>query len=70
MFLLCAGILPYDDSQWVQILKSLGLTDIEYADAKLLLADRDASYRKVLLGDQPVHNKTVILRALDRECLS
>ena len=54
----------YDDNNWVQTLKSLGLTDNEYADAKLLLAEKDAAYRKVMLGDDPESNKNVILRAL------
>lgn len=58
---------PYDDNNWVLTLKNLGLTDNEYADAKLLLAEKDAAYRKVLLGDDKESNKNVILRALS-EC--
>ena len=59
----------YDDNNWVQILKSLGLTDNEYADAKLLLAEKDAAYRKVMLGDDKDSNKNVILRALGESSL-
>ena len=54
----------YDDDNWVQTLESLGLTDNEYADAKLLLADKDAAYRKVMLGDDKDSNKNVILLPL------
>ena len=59
----------YDDNNWVQTLKSLGLTDNEYADAKLLLAEKDAAYRKVMLGDDKDSNKNVILRALGESSL-
>ena len=59
----------YDDNNWVQTLKSLGLTDNEYADAKLLLAEKDAAYRKVMLGDDKESNKNVVLRALGESSL-
>ena len=59
----------YDDNNWVPTLKSLGLTDNEYADAKLLLAEKDTAYRKVMLGDDKDSNKNVILRALGESSL-
>lgn len=54
----------YDDENWVQILKSLGLAANEYAAAKLLLVGKDAAFRKVMLGDDKVSNKNVIFQAL------
>ena len=59
----------YDDNNWVQTLKSLGLSDNEYADAKLLLAEKGAAYRKVMLGDDKDSNKKVILWALGESSL-
>ena len=54
----------YDDDNWVQTLKSLGLTANDYAAAKLLLVGKDAAFRKVMLSDDSESNKNVILRAL------
>ena len=55
----------YDDNNWVQTLKSLGLTANDYAAAaKLLLVGKDAAFRKVMLCDDSESNKNVILRAL------
>jgi len=59
----------YDDNNWVQTLKSLNLSDNEYADAKLLLAEKGAAHRKVMLGDDKDSNKKVILRALGESSL-
>ena len=67
---LAGSMTAYDDKNWVQTLKSLGLTDDEYADAKLLLAEKDAAYRKVMLGDDPQSNKNVILRALGESSIT
>ena len=53
----------YDDDNWVQTLKSLGLTANDYAAAKLLLVGKDAAFRKVMLSDDSESNKNVILRA-------
>ena len=59
----------YNDDNWVQTLKSLGLAAKEYAAAKLLLVGKDAAYRKVMLGDDNESNRNVILQALGKSSL-
>ena len=59
----------YDDNNWVQKLKSLGLAADEYAAAKLLLVGKDAAFRKVMLDDDDESNRNVILRALSESRL-
>ena len=54
----------YDDNNWVQILKSLGLSECDYDSARILLAGKDAGFRQGMLGDDAGSNRRVILRTL------
>lgn len=54
----------YDDNNWIEILKCLDLTPDERAAAKLLLFEKGAAYRQMMLGDDNDSNKKVISLAL------
>ena len=54
----------YDDNNWLELLKGLHLTPNNEAAAKLLLFDKSAAYRKMMLNDDEVSNRTIILLAL------
>ena len=54
----------YDDNNWVQALKSLGLSECDYDNARILLAGKDSGFRQGMLGDDADSNKRVILKTL------
>ena len=54
----------YDDNNWVQTLKSLGLSECDYDNARILLAGKDSGFRQGMLGDDADSNKRVILKTL------
>lgn len=62
-----AGIMGYDDSNWVQSLEAVGLTLDEYDDAILLLANKSPAYRQGMLGREKEANARVIRKALQGE---
>ena len=59
----------YDDTKWIEILKGLDLTPNERAAAKLLLFEKGAAYRQMMLGDGNESNKKSILLALGETSL-
>ena len=62
---LAGGMAAYDDSNWVQNLESLNLSESDYVKARILLASEDAGFRQGMLGGSNVDsNKRVILMAL------
>ena len=53
-----------EESNWVEVLGTLGLSESEYEDARVLMAGRDSSFRLGMLGGTAESNKRVILKAL------
>ena len=53
-----------DDRNWVQSLKSLGLSQRDYDNARILLAGKDSGFRQGMLGDDVESNTRVILKTL------
>ena len=61
----------YDDSSWMQTLESLGLTEVDCNDARILLAGKDSGFRQGMLGSTAAEcNKRVILKALSESSLN
>ena len=56
--------MAYNDDNWVQTLKSLGLSQQDYDNARILLAGKDSGFRQGMLGDDVESNKRVISKAL------
>ena len=61
--------MAYDDSNWMQILKGLNLSESDYDKARILLARKDAGFRQGMLGDNADSNKRVILMTLGESLL-
>ena len=66
---LAGKMATYDDNNWIGILRGLDLTPDERAAAKLLLFEKGAAYRQMMLGDDGDSNKKVILLALGESLL-
>ena len=57
--------MAYDDSIWVQTLKSLGFSEDDNDDARMLLASKDPGFRQGMLGDDDAEaNKRIIIKQL------